>query len=209
MPKKHKVKQGECISSIAELYGFFPDTLWDDPANAELKEKRKNPNTLLQGDVVVIPDKQLGNESAATEEQHRFRKKGVPAKLVLYLRCGSKPRSNETYKLNIDGSWTEGTTTEEGKIEIAIPPGAETGELYIGELQEKYPLLFGYIDPVSEISGAQSRLRNMGLYDGVVNGVLDERTEKAIRLFQRTYEIPESGELDETTQSELKEVYGC
>jgi N-acetylmuramoyl-L-alanine amidase len=75
MPKKHIVKQGECISSIADAHGFFPDNIWNDAANTKLRGKRKDPNVLYSGDVVVIPDKQSKEESCATEKKHSFIKK--------------------------------------------------------------------------------------------------------------------------------------
>jgi len=86
MPREHKVRQGECISSIAGKYGHFPETIWNDPANAQLKSKREDePNILYAGDVVVIPDKRLKEESGATDERHRFVKKGVPVQFRLRL----------------------------------------------------------------------------------------------------------------------------
>ena len=44
MPKQHKVKQGECLSSIAERYGLFPETIANDSDNSELKNERKDLN---------------------------------------------------------------------------------------------------------------------------------------------------------------------
>ena len=96
MSKKHKIKQGECISSIAEHYGFFPDDIWDDPANAELKEKRKDKNVLFAGDLVVIPDKRLLEETCATEQHHRFRRKRVPEIFRVRLRLlDGEPRADK------------------------------------------------------------------------------------------------------------------
>jgi len=85
MPKKHTVRQGECILSIAAEHGFFPDTVWNDPANSKLQQPHKHPGILHTGDVVVIPDKRVKEESGVTEQRHRFRRKGVPAKLRLRI----------------------------------------------------------------------------------------------------------------------------
>ena len=41
---KYTVKQGDCISSIADKYGFFPDIIWNDSKNSKLEQAitRKN-----------------------------------------------------------------------------------------------------------------------------------------------------------------------
>ena len=57
--KAHQVEQGECLSSIAYECGFFPDTIWNHPQNAELKRKRNNPNALMLGDIISVPDKRI------------------------------------------------------------------------------------------------------------------------------------------------------
>jgi len=82
---KHTVREGECVSSIAYEHGLFPDTIWDHPDNSQLKQKRKEMNLLEAGDVVEIPEKEEKEESIATEQTHRFRKKGVPAKLRMKI----------------------------------------------------------------------------------------------------------------------------
>jgi N-acetylmuramoyl-L-alanine amidase len=81
----HTVTQGECISSIAERYGLFWETVWNHPNNAELRQQRENPNVLRPGDVVFVPERREKLESGATDTRHRFLKKGVPAKLRLRL----------------------------------------------------------------------------------------------------------------------------
>jgi hypothetical protein len=56
MPQQIIIKQGECLTTIALARGFVPQTIWDHPDNAELKELRHTHQALLPGDRVVIPD---------------------------------------------------------------------------------------------------------------------------------------------------------
>ena len=85
MPEDYTVQTGDCISSIAFERGFFWETIWNHPKNADLKQKRVDPNILKEGDVVHVPDKELKEESCATDQKHQFKVKGVPAKLKLKL----------------------------------------------------------------------------------------------------------------------------
>jgi N-acetylmuramoyl-L-alanine amidase len=92
---KHTVRQGDCISSIADKYGFFPDTLWNLPENGELKQRRQDPNVLFSGDEVFVPDKREKTESCATEQRHRFRRKGTPAILRLRIMRPAEPEEEQ------------------------------------------------------------------------------------------------------------------
>ena len=91
MAEYYVVRQGDCIDSIAYDHGFFWQTLWNHPENAELKRKRKDPNILKEGDVVYIPDLRAKQESASTEQKHRFVRKAVPAKLRLRFMKPKEP----------------------------------------------------------------------------------------------------------------------
>jgi hypothetical protein len=79
MPE-YTVKQGDCLSSIAEKHGFTPDKIWDHRKNSQLKEKRKDPNFLQPGDVVHMPDKEKKEEFGDTDQRHKFKRRGVPEK---------------------------------------------------------------------------------------------------------------------------------
>jgi hypothetical protein len=78
MATAHKVREGEGMSSIAFKYGFFADTLWNLPENAQLKALRKEGEILLPGDVVHIPDKREKIENVPTGDKHKFKLKNIP-----------------------------------------------------------------------------------------------------------------------------------
>lgn len=81
----HVVRPGDCISSLAESHGLFWETVWNHPGNAALRRQRANPNILRPGDVVHLPDKRRHVEDGASDQLHRFVKKGVPAQFRLRL----------------------------------------------------------------------------------------------------------------------------
>lgn len=112
MAEDYEVNAGECVSSIAFEHGFYWRTLWDHSSNAALKARRKDPNVLLAGDVVHIPDLTLQEESGATEARHRFQLKGVPAKLRIRLLepCEPEAKQEPEGQFHHDG---RGTTSED------------------------------------------------------------------------------------------------
>lgn len=209
MAISYQVKEGDCISSIAFEYGFFPDTIWSHSNNATLKEKRKDPNVLMQGDVVFVPDKRLKEVSEATNQVHKFRVKNCPAKLSLRLLFNGEPRRSEAYTLDIDGNITNGATDSDGNIKISIPPNAKRGKLVVGTNERKmeYNLKLGQLDPIDKISGVQSRLNNLGFNCGRVDGVLNPETKEALQAFQVSVGLPPTGELDAATKAKMYENY--
>ncbi len=206
---EHLVRQGECIESIAATEGHVWKTIWDAPENAELKAKRVNHNTLLPGDAVHIPPLRKQEEACATEKRHRFRRKGVPAKLILVLLdTKGDPRKNLAYVMHIDGSKRSGSTNGSGKIEQKLPPLAQTAHLSIPSTGEKYKLLLRQLGPLSEPVGVQGRLRNLGHYLGTLDGKLGTLSHAAITQFQVSKKVDPSGKADAALSDNLKEVYG-
>lgn len=84
MPE-HTVGQDECIASIAKAHGLSPETIWNHPENAALRERRGDPNVLNPGDTVFVPERRERYEDRPTEQRHRFRRRGTPAKLRLQI----------------------------------------------------------------------------------------------------------------------------
>lgn len=208
MASDHTVRAGEGMAKIALQYGFLPDALWNHPSNSKLKEQRRNPEILNPGDVVHIPDKTLKEVRAASDQRHRFRKKGLRAVLQIRMMHGETPRADESYLIEIDGHHTiTGKTDVDGWIRTTLTPGATSGKLILQQ-GEEYQLQFGHIDSIDSVSGAQSRLRNLGFYHGAVDDKASDEFTAAVKAFQADKQISETGRMDEATRAALVAAHG-
>lgn len=160
MPQNYSVQEGDCIGNIAFSRGIDWHTIWDHPENAELKAKRKDPNVLLPGDIVFIPDLRVKEQDCPTDAKHSFKVKGTPARFrikmlgerkqedktesraptnhSIYKDPDFKPKTrsddpiaNVPYVLDVDGKLTNGVTGGDGVIDLPIPPGARRGKLTV------------------------------------------------------------------------------
>ena len=205
---KYKIRQGDCISSIAYRYNLLPETIWDDPANAKLRSLRKDPNVLLPGDEVVVRRKEMKNMPISTGKRHRFQIKGFQEKFAIQFKLGDEPRDNEAYVLNIDGTLAEGQTDENGNVEFLIPPNARTAKILFRDRGDEYTLQLGRMDPITELSGVQGRLDNLGFFYGPIDGKMSEELEQAIRDFQEANDMEPTGDLDEETRNKIEQAHG-
>lgn len=205
------VKQGDCISSIAFEHGFFPETIWNHENNAELKKKRQDPNVLMPGDVVFVPDKRLKVVSEPTNQVHKFSYKAGSAKLNLKLLMDDEPLANEPFVLDIEGNLFEGTVDNEGRIRVPVIPNAENGKLTVGTAphQIEYVLDLGWLDPIEQISGVKKRLHNLGYEVGIMDQRVSNELRDAILEFEFDHNLEQTGQVTDQLRARLKEVYGC
>jgi hypothetical protein len=207
------------MSSIAYENGFFWQTLWNHPSNTALKAQRKNPNVLMTGDVVHIPDLTVRNEPGATEATHTFVLKGVPEKLRMKLLDAShKPRANLSYTIEIDGKPSQGQTDANGELAESISPNAKKGRIIIqpppkpGQKAPPPPeviqLNLGNLDPITEPTGIRGRLSNLKFYSPPADGDVDKATKAALCAFQKKNGLAATGQADDATQAKLLQVHG-
>jgi Putative peptidoglycan binding domain len=203
------IGQGECISELAQKHGHFPETIWQDEGNADLRRIRDDMNVLMPGDKVHVPAIRTEEMERPTEKRHRFRRKGVPAKLKIRFMAFGEPHANVDYQIKIDGSFHDGTTDGDGYLEEWIPPTARVAEvtLHLPESDEQYVFNIGHQDPIDEAAGVQQRLRNLG-YECEASGEWDDQTKMAIKLFQNAHDIEETGTMDDSTKSKLDQLHG-
>lgn len=137
-----------------------------------------------------------------TDARYRFRRRGVPARLRLQLQRDGTPRIGVRFRLEVDGTTTEGESDEQGIIGAWVSPRASRALLWLDGESEPLELLIGALDPVTTVRGVQQRLRNLG-YECPDHGRLDPLTRAALQAFQRQADLPPSGEPDPPTCKKL------
>jgi hypothetical protein len=132
MAKTHTVQEGDCCSSLAASHGFLDyKGIYDAAENADLKKTRPNPNTLVQGDKVVVPDKKEKKAPAAAGSSHKFMVKKTVVKLRILLRDkGDKPIKGKDWTLKVGGKTLKGNSPD-GQISQDVDATAKSGTLEI------------------------------------------------------------------------------
>jgi len=211
MPTQHVVQQGECLSSIAKRYGLADyRTIYDDPANADFKQLRPNPNLIYPGDVLVIPITRPPSFTLATGKEHKFVVKRPAAQLSLQIEVAAQHH----YRLVVGDRTFTGQTDGQSPIVHPIPPDAGSGRIELwpassGNQQAEqglfgWDLQLGALDPIEELSGVQSRLANLGYYNGPVDGEPGDDLQLAVARFQGDQGLPITGDVDDDTRAALR-----
>jgi N-acetylmuramoyl-L-alanine amidase len=208
MATEHVVQTGDCLSSIAAQYGFKDyRTIYNHPSNASFKSKRPNPNIIYPGDVVIIPDFDPKQETAATDQTHCFVTQRSGSYIALVVQRDGEPLANARYELTVDSQVFTGTTDSSGLLRHPIEANASRGLLKILDPVFEWDLEIGALDPVTETSGVQARLNNLGFPCGAVDGLFGPRTRGALRQFQARNNLTPNGTVDSATKSALTRVH--
>ena len=222
MPTIHTVEQGEYLSKIAKRYGFANwHLIYDDPNNSDLRKLRPDPNVLLPGDTIYIPDKSERVQSCSTDRRHVFQLGQVETILRVLLKDDEdRPYANMEYQVQVpeEHASRKGTTDQTGKLEQQIPVSINTVDLILPDVGLAWTLQVGHLDPVHDeqinkpiVTGIQARLQNLGYDCGPVDGILGPRTTAALQEFQKDvlHRMDPTGDLDKDTRDALQKEHGC
>ena len=196
------------LSSIAELHGHLPETIWDHPNNSDLRAKREHGNVLRPGDVLYIPDVDPKAHSCGTDRRHRFRLKGVPEIFrVRLLDERGYERVGLPYTLIAGSRRLTGFTDAEGRIEAYVPTYVREGKLEITDRDqtETYDVSFSSLRPDDGEDGVRQRLVNLGYLGKDTRDA--EIVSAALRAFQDEHELAVTGSADADTVEALERLY--
>ncbi|PCC70488.1 Putative peptidoglycan binding domain-containing protein [Nannocystis exedens] len=201
----HTVEPGECLLSVADRFGFFPDTLWNAPENAELRRTRARATPLVPGDAVFIPSPREKQADAPTDARSVFKRRGVPAQIHVRLLRDGQPCAGVAYTLAIGGLELKGVTSPSGQIEHWIATTVRTGRLTLAT-GEVYELAVGRLEPASEERGVRARLCSLGFLAAI--DAPPAELAAALRQFQAAARLPVTGAVDDATRARLVARHG-
>ncbi len=219
MSSVHTAAKGDCVYSIADLYKIRDwKKIYDAPDNADMKKARPDPNVLMEGDEVAIPDVEPATRkvTASTEEKHKYQVKLPKCLLRVAVHDEEdKPISGKKFLLLVGDKRFEGTTDGDGIVEQRIPFQASTAKLYVFFTDKKddgehlyWDVDIGGLEPSDTPRGIQERLNNLGFVCGEVDGKWHDGMDVSLRTFQKSAKIDPNGEPDDATTKKLKEVHG-
>ena len=168
----YTVKPGDYLVKIARDHGIANwRTIWDHPNNAELRQQRKSPDILLAGDAVYAPLVAVKQVGLATGQQHNLKVTAPRPRLrVRVLDVDGKPVAEQACFLLVDTPLPMKTDAD-GRIDAPLAPDHPVeGELVFPDLELRYHLMIGGLDPEDTPSGEKHRLNNLGYYAGVHDG---------------------------------------
>jgi N-acetylmuramoyl-L-alanine amidase len=206
----HVVAQGDHLSSIAARYGFGdPRTIWNRPENADLRQRRPDPNVLFPGDQVFVPEPQVKTFTRTANARYRFVVNLTPLKVrAKLLNPFGKPIANGTGTLVIDGAEEPATSDGDGVVDCSVPRTARSAEVHMNGAI--FRLAVGHLDPADTSSGAAARLGNLGYRYTTPTSVAAEREqlEFAARLFVDENQIDLTSEAPESFVDRLRKAHG-
>jgi hypothetical protein len=177
------------------------------PGNRGLRAHRKNPQTLIERDEVVIPDKRPLTHAAKT---------GASATITVFLPrvrvrvrlldFGSSALGGAHAKVTALGAPEEVDADGDGVFEVSIAANAR--DLSLGVKDTVWSLAVGALAPIDSPSGIRHRLASLGYDAGDDDDETDEALRWAIEEFERDHGHKPTGKVDDGFLDKLSDAHG-
>lgn len=127
----HIVKPGDCFNSIAKQHGFYNYlTLYGHGDNAAIKGNRKNPNQLVEGDPVSIPEKRQKKMPLDLDRDKKFMVDRKKVKLRIAIKdVEDKALALQEIKVMVGSLTSTAMPNSAGLVELEIDPAPKSGLL--------------------------------------------------------------------------------
>lgn len=169
-PKKiHVVADGDRMSKIAHDNGFADYHALYMAQPEAFRKKRPNPEILMPGDEIVLPDKIEEKHSAADRKAQKYEEDTKLPEVRVTLVSAGQAVANRTFTVIVDPPAGRpaaplGTVKSDGKgaVKLHVDPGARKVILVCQDPPFQVALRLGTLRPVTEPGGVEQRLDNLG-----------------------------------------------
>jgi hypothetical protein len=161
------IRRGDFLLKIAYKLGFDADTVWNDPLNDDLRKLRPDPNFLLAGDLMYVPD-QTENDPPTHDLAAGSTTTFVtppPPTHTLHFRFVNDDGSvyaSKDYTIQELPDLTGLSTDGDGFSTFEAPVTLDKATIVFTETGEQWSFQIGGIDPINSLSGVFQRLQNLG-----------------------------------------------
>jgi len=166
--KEHVVVPGDRMSSIAHEHGYKDYKLLYLAQSDDFKKLRPNPEILMPGDKVTLPDKIDEKHPAKDKKQHKYEEDTTLPEVRIVLRVAGQPFANKTViAWGCKGpEWaklpTLVTTDKTGMALFRILPELDEITLSSTDPIFEVKLRVGDLRPVTAPGGVEQRVDNLG-----------------------------------------------
>ena len=193
------IKQGDYLDLLAHVFDFDADTVWNDPANDELRKRRPNPNMLCPTDILYIPTQAARRpvtHSLVTGQTNTF--VSTPPTVDVSLKFADPNRASQAFTMPELGSLTGLATGADGSTTFKVPVTLKSFTVVFTSDGASFTCKTGHLDPISTLSGVAQRLQNLGYLDPAASYDLAKidairRALSAFRYVQTGGSTPASG----------------
>jgi hypothetical protein len=184
------IRQGDYLLSLAHKFGFDADTVWNHPANAELKKLRSDHNILWSTDVLYIPDQD--GEPNWMELTPGTTNKFVSDALSVTITgtFADENLASQAFTIQELPDLNRPPTDANGKLTFDAPVTLKTATVVFADAGQTFVLKIGHLDPIGTLSGVIQRLQNLGYID--FDADLDENHLDFVRMALRAFKAAPS-----------------
>jgi hypothetical protein len=210
--RPYVIRRGDHVTAIAHRVGSRADEIWQHPRNEALRGRRADRDVLAPGDVLFVPEPRRERHPLTPQAANRMVARVPRVNLAITFRdAAGEALANEPFVVH--GGPTpppRGTTDGAGVARFSVPVHTREVHLVLEQRGASFVVAVGDLDPADERSGARQRLEQLGFPCGAHGaGPCDEATlRRAVVAFQRSRDLPPTGELDARTSEALREAHG-
>jgi hypothetical protein len=174
------------LLQLAYKFGFEADTIWNDEKNSALRQLRQNPNILLPGDVLYIPEqayKEPAAKDLATGQTNSFTADAPTVTLTCkFVGAETTTFASRAYTVKDLDQLTGLTTDGDGVATFKVPVTLPTATIVFTDTGDSFALNVGAMDPINTLPGTFKRLQNLGYIDRDATPDLDLARSALIAL---------------------------